>query len=706
MLGGFASSGVLRVAATPPEETIVYSSVGALDGRTVSVGVTTSAGIPGSNEYDFLMTLNGSPVTPNFFQPSRYDYEVPDSASSSLVEWSIEVDSVEVDSGSISVPANLTVPAAFTAGQWQLTDDTAPATVPDAFGSTDWTLVEATVAATVPAAFVAGDWVLEPAVNDPPPGGGDGSLTAPTSVAAATQSDRVVRISWSPPSTGTPTSYEVDYSTDAATWTTATAQTSPANITVPTGGQLYYFRVRARNATTSATSGNVTATTQVRPYGISAEWNLPISQLLSRGTHQNETYIRDVLWLGNEGPGNGPQTGTGISWCNFFSRDYTYPVYRSTDNAGNFATVSAGDGNFRTGQIPWNPAWVIPAGTDGQIIVVDETTGAEWNGFQCTYNSGPNTLTATRVNRVTVNADGTGGAANYRTKTSGFRQSRGCGIQYLAMLITPQEIAQGKIYHALSMVMRRSGYRYYSVPATKGERYPGNELDQGVPQGTRFYLDITDAEIDAHVASWPAGVPTSTRNTMRIVFKAMQEYGWIATDQGGDNHIQFQHSASAVWDPYGIESNFTASNGKTYPRDAIDGLITNKAKIRVVRPADGVLHYYEAGGDNPRQRPVALVGGPFPFRTPTGSIEQRVITDIGRPFIERSGTTITLTRRAQFFGQNPVTTNAVSWRRNGAEVSTGGTFYNTSGVAGTYTAVESASDANGTTSITSNSITI
>jgi hypothetical protein len=109
-----------------------------------------------------------------------------------------------------------------------------------------------------------------------------------------------------------------------------------------------------------------------------------------------------------------------------------------------------------------------------------------------------------------------------------------------------------------------------------------------------------------------------------------------------------------------------------------------------------VLHYYEQGSDNPPRGPVAL----------TGTFESVQRTTAGTPFIERSGTTITLTRRAQFVGAHPLTTNAVSWRRNGAEVSTGGTFYNTSGVAGTYTAVESATNANGTASQTSNSITI
>jgi hypothetical protein len=694
MLGGFAASGALRVEAVASEEPIVIETNVNVEGRTVSVGVVSLGRPLGSDEYDFIMTVGGSPATPIFVQPSRWWIEVADSATALLVEWSVEVDAVEYSSGSVSVPANLTVPAAFTAGQWQLTDDTAPATVPDAFGSTDWNLVEATVAATVPAAFVAGDWVLEAATNDPPPTGGDGSLTAPTSVVAAKQSDRVVRVSWAPPATGTPTSYEVDYSTNAATWTTATGQTSPADITVPFGGQLYYFRVRARNVTTSATSGNVTATTDVRAYGTAAEWNLPISQVISRGLHPNESYFRDVLWEAPRG-----RRGPGDNLFTLFDRDYTYPVYKSSDASGQTATAAVNFGNWRTGVVPWNPSWTIPAGTDNQFIILDETTGVEYNAWQVRYDSGTNRIVPSvsgsgRVSRVTANADETGGAGDYRTKTSGFRPSRGCGIQYLAMLIRPEEIAQGKIYHALSCVMGRSGYRYYANPATKGERFPGNEADQGIPQGTRWYYDVTDGEIEAHLATLPAAVSTAQKNTLRIVFRAMREYGLIASDQGGANHIQFQHDASTDWTPYGMDE-VTASNGKVYPRDALDFFPLDKNKIKFVRPPDGVIHYYEQGSDNPPRPPVAL----------TGTFESVQRTTAGTPFIERSGsTTLVLTRRAQFVGAHPLTTNTPIWLRNGVQVGTG-TFF-TGTLSGSYVCRESATNANGTTTFDSNTITI
>jgi hypothetical protein len=684
-----AGSIVVEASLVAPSFTNESATLG---NDTLTVQVTPAGNPSPSLTVSFLvddvaqtMTNTGAGVWTYLFTPSSEDRTY-----SGTVTADNGVNSPATFDFSGTVPANLAVPGTFGDSDWELSEFidvpsgfldtdwslenvTGGTTVPDGFGDTDWDLEFEQVAATVPDAFADGDWDLEPEDVDtqPPP---SETLTAPRNLTATVIDDRTIEYAWLPPLSGTPTSYRLGYGLSASgPWTDVNAVTSPYRLTVPIGGALYYGRVAAVDGTGSVNTTPVTARTHFRPYGTTAEWNLSISAIVGRGTHPNETYIRDVLWFGNEGPGNSPQTGNGVSWCNFFSRDYTYPVYLSSQ-ATVSANVSAGDGNYRSGQIPWNPSWVIPSGTDGQIIVINEVTGEEFNGFQCSYSSGSNTLSATRVNRVTANADGSGGAGDYRTKTSGFRQSRGCGIQYLAMLITPQEIAQGKIYHALSMVMRRSGYRYYSLPATKGERYPGNELDQGIPQGTRFWLDISDAEIDSTIASWPSGVPTSLRNTMRIVFRAMREYGWVATDQGGDNHIQFQHAASADWEPYGIETEYAASNGKSYPRDAIDSLITNKARIKVCRPVDGVLHYYERGSDSQPRPPVACVGGPFPFRLPGGGTEQRVITNIGRPEIVGSTTVgfpLLLQTRAQFFGDHPMTIATPAWFRGTTQVGTG-----------------------------------
>jgi hypothetical protein len=460
------------------------------------------------------------------------------------------------------------------------------------------------------------------------------ATVAAVNVSAATFDDRSLTITWAPPAGPTPSSYDLRWSENQSTWTTIVGVTSPYLLTdLPKGATRYYVQIISRLGTSSATSTSANALTHTRPYGLTAEWNLPISQLVGRGTNPYGPYFANQMYNGWQQPG----------WLNFFDRDYTYPVYRKSDAGGATATVSAGAGNWNGQQIPWKPSWTIPGGTDQQIIVLDEDNGIEWNAWQVSYSASLNRLTCSRCNRISAGTGTTGPVGDYRTKTNGFRESRGAGLQYLVGLITPEEIAQGKIYHALSLPLEDSGFTLYCNPATKGEEFAGNTDTNSVMQGTRFYLDVTNAEIDAHVASWPVGVPTATRNTMKIVFRAMRDYGVVCTDQSGANHIQFQHDASCDWTPYGLDP-YTASNGKEYPRDAIDGLITNVSKIKVVLPPDGVLFYAE----NPRSPQVLTV-----------------------PVIAGStavGQSLNVTTAGLLIGEHPLTTTR-QWRRNGTAIS-------------------------------------
>ena len=700
---------------TVPTDTVTgpggeeISALGSLEGRTVTVRVLGLI-----NGYTFSMTANGATVTPIRVGERDWNYEVPANASPVTIAW--VASGVEGSaSGSIVVTPDLSVPGQFGVPDWTLVDEDIPNTAPAQFGVADWSLVEDAVVATAPDAFVLGDWDLEFVADTPPPppppsGGG---LTAPTAVTATTVNDRRVNVSWTNGG-GSPTSHDVQWSRDQTNWTTVATVTSPAAITpLPSGGDQYFFRVIARNGANTATSATASATTHMRPYGLTAEWNIPIADVLSRGAHPTETYIRDIMW---QGRGAGP----GVNWINFFARDYTYPVYYSTD-ATTQATIATGFGNWIGRTIPWNPSWVIPAGTDNQIIILDEATGVEYNAWRIRYDSGTNRIVnATsgtgRVSRVTAEIDGSATAApgDYRTKVNGFVPSRGLGLQYLALLVRPEEIAQGRIYHALGIPMHRSGYAYHCRPAYKSERSSGALLNNnGIPQGTRMWLDVSDAEINAHVNSWPLGVPSTTRNTMRIVFTAMRDYGFVANDVSGDNHIQFEHDASADWRPYGmtfytpdgqnngtnIENNNIIVGGRRYPRDAIDNFISDRTRLKVVRPPDGVLHYARWAGETNR--------GPTPLRgvrpgSTTGS--EITMTEVGRPLIARSGSTFNLTRRAQFFGEHPVTINTPVWFRGSTQVGTGTSLTTTT--PGTYFCQESATNANGTNTFDSNSITI
>ncbi|CAI8820931.1 hypothetical protein [Methylocaldum szegediense] len=295
----------------------------------------------------------------------------------------------------------------------------------------------------------------------------------------------------------------------------------------------------------------------VRPFGPNAPWNLPVDGL---PRHPQSDTLSNRLWKYSPSrQGN----------FNLSFSGYTYPVYMA-DSATTTVTVRAGMGNLNGTQIPWNPNWRAASGSDGQVIILDPVTGREWDLWQVSVRG--STIRISNGNLV---------PGSYLTKEDGFKPSRGCGIPYLAMLVRPEEIAQGKIEHALSMPSRNTA-RNFVAPATKSD---GRVTQNGLPMGTRFALNITDAEIDEWVNSLPSELPEQTRRAARIIAVALRDYGWFITDTAGGAHFQFEDYATAreKWNELGLGER--SIGWKNYPTDLLDGLITRE-RIYAIAPSD------------------------------------------------------------------------------------------------------------------------
>lgn len=214
----------------------------------------------------------------------------------------------------------------------------------------------------------------------------------------------------------------------------------------------------------------------VRPFGPNAPWNRPVKGL---PRHPQSGVLAERLWkFGPSRAGN----------FNLSFSGYTYPVYTVASTTTS-ATVQAGMGNLNGTRIPWSSDWVPATGSDGQVIILDPANGREWDLWQVNVSG----------SRVRI-SNGNLVPGSYLTKEDGFKPSRGCGIPYLAMLVRPEEIAQGKIEHALSMPSRNTA-KNFVAPATKSD---GRVTRNGMPMGTRFALNITEAEIDEWVNSLPS----------------------------------------------------------------------------------------------------------------------------------------------------------------------------------------------------------
>lgn len=296
----------------------------------------------------------------------------------------------------------------------------------------------------------------------------------------------------------------------------------------------------------------------VRPFGPDAPWNIPVAGL---PRHPDSVLYSDLLWNdAPDRPGN----------FNLTFERYTYPVYDAAEADGWYELRTDWETRIDGMRMPWHPDWRPAPGSDAQAIVLEPDEGVEWDLFQVSFDG-----TRVRATNGSVVDD-------YRTLEEGQQRSRGAGIPYLAMLVRPQEVALGRIEHALSMPIINTDGDFFVAPATKLE-FPDHP--PGIPEGMRFALDVTDAEIDAWIAALPRRLPPGTRRSARILAEALRDYGWFITDTSGGAHLQFEANVTAGdrWAELGL-GDYRAG-GSSYPRDLLDGLIT-RDRIYAIVPSD------------------------------------------------------------------------------------------------------------------------
>lgn len=322
--------------------------------------------------------------------------------------------------------------------------------------------------------------------------------------------------------------------------------------------------------------------------------------------------------------------------------DFSVAVYETTD-ATTTIRVFQRDGwnglftipNGST--IPWNPAWRASTGSDALMVILDPETGRHWslwgvaqsyygmpvNDSQCWHWTAafwlpgggfrPGTDLCVGGADQMMKADRTG-RSDYRTYGGNNPATRGVGIDLYAMLTMPEEVAAGQIRHALMMPVYNtmtgtpctplqmetaafgSNCSYAVAPAGNFERQSsmihgcGEAVAQSmdhvaynrttIPEGTRYALDMSEAEIEAWLDS--RGYTGKIRSTAQTFARALVNYGWFITDTscfaadfqvaGGVNP-----ETAAAWRDLGIVGS---------GRDLLDGLITRERIWTVAPPVN------------------------------------------------------------------------------------------------------------------------
>jgi hypothetical protein len=326
-----------------------------------------------------------------------------------------------------------------------------------------------------------------------------------------------------------------------------------------------------------------------RAFGPAAPWNRPVAGLTQHP--DSATLSSRLLADGSVTPGDFN--------CTF--SQYTYSVYEKDGSGGKPAATTTIQisfthhghptwGNMAEGTlVPWNPTWLPSGGfwagsnaEDNWLLILDTSTGEELDLWQAALIDGK--LQVGSANKI---------AGDYRTKTTVVASdigARGCGIQNLAFLVRSKEVESGVIEHALGMPTRAESTPTAAIPfvspaqKTDGKASLGAVTDPGIPSGTRFYLSMTDAELDTWVASLPAGLSTAGKNSARIIAQALRDYGWFISDSAGNAaHFQFEDYNSADWTALGLQPQ--TIGGKPYPESLLDGLITS-GRLRAIVPSN------------------------------------------------------------------------------------------------------------------------
>jgi hypothetical protein len=315
---------------------------------------------------------------------------------------------------------------------------------------------------------------------------------------------------------------------------------------------------------------------QWRPYAPSSPFNQRVG---ATATHPSSAQLvaSSLQW----GPPTGLTAGVAGS-----SNDFGHPVYYSlpSDPVYLLHPTERWGRNPIAGMRIRIPAQARPAGgSDGHMTIVTPD-GWEYDLWRAqTPPAGGGTLTFAWGGRLRIDGSGLGGRAT--------------AAQFggLAGIIRPEELAAGRIEHALFIVLRctgsGAGFGYgvhqgsrwtggYVYPARAGASTCDQSSGEPPPLGARFQLAMSGAQIAAlHLARWK-----------RAILTALARYGGYVGDTGGPG-FAFMIQSSATYTSFGspdrlvqlAQSAGIAARGGRYVFDISDGIPWQRY-LRVVLP--------------------------------------------------------------------------------------------------------------------------
>ena len=187
----------------------------------------------------------------------------------------------------------------------------------------------------------------------------------------------------------------------------------------------------------------------------------------------------------------------------------------------------------------------IPAGTlantgsDHHLAVINTTTNTELDMWEASYDSSNDTWSASSI--VTTSITGWGAVCALGQLCNG---EVAAGYAMLGGSVRPEEIAQGLIPHALSIMTPATRSGYIACPATHTDGQSSNA--DAIPEGAQIQLTPS---FNVAAQNW-----TSWQKTIAV---ALQTYGAYIADTGGSLSayaVNDMNSGNTTWASVGMSN--------------------------------------------------------------------------------------------------------------------------------------------------------
>ncbi len=187
--------------------------------------------------------------------------------------------------------------------------------------------------------------------------------------------------------------------------------------------------------------------------------------------------------------------------------------------------------------VPIPPGAAPDPASDAHMVIIDTDSGCEYDFWQIKKNK-RGRWKASWGNSLRTDGDG--------VFPKGL-SARGSGFALPAGMIWPDELAAGRIEHALQFSYNHPRKGGPVLPATESDGT--SSRDDAIPEGARLQLDPT-LDLDG----------LGLRRYERIIAEALQQYGMFLADHGGGVELQAVHPLS-------------------YPDNRYDGLLPDRKYV-------------------------------------------------------------------------------------------------------------------------------